>query len=526
MTQASSSFILKNFTHLLQTPADVDRLNAFILQLAVQGKLVPQDPNDEPAKTSLKNKGANIPEIFNQDELFDLPEKWYWVHLGDICDHQLGKTLNSKTNSGEFIRQYLRSVNVYWNQINLNDLNEMRFSLEELERYRIHKGDLLILEGGYAGRSAIWPFEDIEMYHQNAVHRLRFFNGINPNFYLFFIWQAYDSGELDKFFTGVAIKHFSAGRVKKLAVPLPPLAEQQRIVVRVEELFAQTARLKQALEARRKTQSALVETAHRRLVSPAGAEERAEAWPFLRDHFTDLTPTPESIAQLRQTILQLAIQGKLVPQNPDDEPALESLKRNAEYLMKHKKENKKLLSLEFSKSINNLLPSGWVETKLEKLIKIKSGNFLRKSDMVTSGNIPVYGGNGITGYHNDCNVNKETIVIGRVGYYCGSVHITESKAWITDNAFITYFSENDIYIKYLFWMLKAVDLGENNNATAQPVISGSKIYPKRVLLPPLAEQRRIVARVEALFALCDRLESRLAKAQQVQSTLAEAALTP
>ena len=142
--------------------------------------------------------------------------------------------------------------------------------------------------------------------------------------------------------------------------------------------------------------------------------------------------------------------------------------------------------------------------------------------MAVDGNITVYGGNGITGYHDNWNVDKPTIVIGRVGYYCGSVHITPSLAWVTDNAFITYYSKNNVDTCFLSLLLKGTNLKENENATAQPVISGSKIYPIVIMLPPLNEQKKIVKKFFELNCLCDTLKSRLQSAQRTQLNLADA----
>ena len=114
------------------------------------------------------------------------------------------------------------------------------------------------------------------------------------------------------------------------------------------------------------------------------------------------------------------------------------------------------------------------------------------------GNIPVYGGNGITGYHSQANVFEETIVIGRVGYYCGSIHLTHSKAWVTDNAFITRYSKL-LNRSFLIKMLTALELGKRHSCTAQPVVSGKNIYPILIPIPPLQEQQRIVAQIERLF---------------------------
>ena len=118
------------------------------------------------------------------------------------------------------------------------------------------------------------------------------------------------------------------------------------------------------------------------------------------------------------------------------------------------------------------------------------------------GKYPVYGGNGIAGYHSKYNVDKETLVIGRVGYYCGSTHITESYAWVTDNAFITTFYENAIYMLWLKLVLDNADLRKRSSSTAQPVISGKTIYPLLIPIPPLEEQKRIVSKVNELFQIC------------------------
>ena len=101
------------------------------------------------------------------------------------------------------------------------------------------------------------------------------------------------------------------------------------------------------------------------------------------------------------------------------------------------------------------LPMGWAETILGEIIQVHSGDGLTKKKMASGGTVPVYGGNGITGYHDKWNINKITIVVGRVGYYCGSVHLTPDHAWVTDNAFITHFSESNIDNKFLFYLINS-----------------------------------------------------------------------
>ncbi|ENV4249023.1 restriction endonuclease subunit S [Vibrio parahaemolyticus] len=213
------------------------------------------------------------------------------------------------------------------------------------------------------------------------------------------------------------------------------------------------------------------------------------------------------IKKLRELILELAVRGKLVPQDPNDEPAsvlLERIKdeRRAEAKNGKLKEVKAISENEFPYK----LPINWSFVRLEEIIQISSGKNLTAKKMDTSGKIPVYGGNGVTGIHSESNVSEKTIVIGRVGFYCGSVHLTPACAWVTDNAFITKYSRANLDEDFLVWLLKATNLGENDSATAQPVISGKKVYPIVVALPPKEEQRLIAAKIDELLALCDQLE--------------------
>jgi type I restriction enzyme, S subunit len=150
---------------------------------------------------------------------------------------------------------------------------------------------------------------------------------------------------------------------------------------------------------------------------------------------------------------------------------------------------------------------------LGELIKVSSGDGLTAKEMKPEGGVPVYGGNGINGHHDQSNVSAPTIVIGRVGFYCGSVHLTPPIAWVTDNALRVKFDPTKLDTKYLYFALQGTDLRQNMSSTAQPVISGQKIYPLSFNLPTLPEQTEVVRRVETLFAFADRLETRLQTAQ-------------
>ncbi len=244
--------------------------------------------------------------------------------------------------------------------------------------------------------------------------------------------------------------------------------------------------------------------------------------------FDVFAAAPNGVAKLRELILQLAVQGKLVPQDPSDEPASELLKKiqveKAKLVAEKKIKKSKPLPPIDPDEVPFELPEGWEWVRLGGIVSISSGVNLTSKNMVTEGGVPVFGGNGINGHHDKANVHEPTLVIGRVGFYCGSVHVTPKRAWVTDNAFKTRFASDCIDLHFLAWLLRGTDLRRNDSATAQPVISGRKVYPIIVALPPLPEQNRIVAKVDQLMSLCDDLEARYNAQQEERQKLNTAAL--
>ena len=210
-----------------------------ILDLAIHGKLVPQDPNDESAEELLKRivTSDNRPYKKFEDEVpFDLPDTWEWCNLDDIYNHTTGKALK-KSNSTGTLHKYITTSNLYWNSFDFTEVRSMYFTDEELEKCTIKKGDLILCNGGDVGRAAIWNY-DYDICYQNHVSRLRpKFVDINNYFYLYLLMLYKESGLLAG--KGIGITSLSASDLLTTTLPLPPLAEQQRIVTKIEELFAQ-----------------------------------------------------------------------------------------------------------------------------------------------------------------------------------------------------------------------------------------------------------------------------------------------
>ena len=227
---------------------------------------------------------------------FDLPEGWVWVRLSSIADMALGKMLDVAKNKGS-LRPYLRNVNVRWGTFELSDVLDMRFEDDELERYSIRHGDLVICEGGEPGRCAVWQSEEV-VFYQKALHRVRAIE-VLPEYLYYVIRHFITSTQYERYYTGTTIKHLTGQSLQVLPIPLPPMSEQQLIVKHLQHIIGEIDK---------------VET------------EKSEALSL--------------VSLAKSKILNLAISGQLVPQDPADEPAsvlLERIRAEKEELIKQGK---------------------------------------------------------------------------------------------------------------------------------------------------------------------------------------------
>jgi len=228
----------------LQT--SITQAKSKILDLAIHGKLVPQDPNDEPAIELLKRINPKFTPCDNAHDTNQLPDSWCWTTLGSIFQHNTGKALNKSNSQEGQLKPYLTTSNVYWNCFDFTEVKEMLFKDSELEKCTVTKGDLLVCEGGDIGRAAIWNY-DYDICIQNHIHRLRTKGDICQILYLYILmlykWKNRIHGK------GIGLQGLSSGLLDKLVVPLPPYNEQQRIVAKIEELFAVLDEIQKSIEA-------------------------------------------------------------------------------------------------------------------------------------------------------------------------------------------------------------------------------------------------------------------------------------
>lgn len=275
------------------------RLRQNILQEAVEGKLTSEWRNQNPVvkgnpdfdaqalfeqiqkekchtdsilltqnqKKKYKGKSLDFPNPCDNDYPFEIPEGWKWVKLGEIFEHKTGKTLNSSSNKGTILKKYITTSNLYWNTFDFTKVKEMFFTNEEVEKYSVKKGDLLVCEGGDVGRSAIWNY-DYAVCYQNHIHRLRAYSSINIEFYYYVLYLYKFSGYINSQSKGMGIQGLSSNKLDSFILPLPPLAEQEEIVAKVESLLAKVTGLENQIQERKKLSGLLMQTVFKNAFAP------------------------------------------------------------------------------------------------------------------------------------------------------------------------------------------------------------------------------------------------------------------
>lgn len=212
-----------------------------ILDLAIHGKLVPQDPNDEPASELIKRINPKA-EITCDNAHY--PKVWKKTILGDIFYHNTGKALNSSNKEG-IMKDYLTTSNVYWNKFDFSIIKQMPYKESELDKCTVTKGDLLVCEGGDIGRAAIWNY-DFDICIQNHIHRLRPKGELCVAFYYYNLLYLKENNLIGG--KGIGLLGLSSDALHKIDVPLPPIKEQYRIVQKIEALFFYFDNIQKVLE--------------------------------------------------------------------------------------------------------------------------------------------------------------------------------------------------------------------------------------------------------------------------------------
>ena len=545
--------LLSNLNLLATAPGGAAKLRELILTLAVQGKLVPQDPADEPASVLLQKIRAEkdrliaegkikrdkpLAEIAEEEKPFELPAGWEWVRLGDITNYGTTTKVERlqpdtwvldmediEKSSGRLL-QRLR----FAQRPALSDKNCFLAGDVLYGKLRPYLNKVLVADEDGVCTTEVIPF--------------RCYGNYVPQYFRLVLSSPFFLEYVNARSYGMKMPRLGTEDARKSVIPLPPLAEQSRIVTRVEALM----RLCDALEAKGQLEAAqhaqLVSTLLGTLTASTTPEELAANWQRVAQHFDLLLDRPEAIDALEQTLLQLAVRGLLVPQDPTDEPA-------SALLQKIRAEKDRLIATGQIKRDKPLppitdeekpfaLPVGWEWVRVATAFDTTSGStfnpeleketgtymYVKVGDM----NLP---GNEVEITTSSRFVDpgerdlKALIPSGSIIFpKRGGAIATNKKRVVSKPIFVDLntmaLTPCLIPTEYALLWLMTVDLASLNTGTSVPQINHKDIDPLPFPLPPFAEQSRIVTRVTALRRLCTDLRQRLAERQSVQARLAEA----
>jgi len=557
--------LLQYFEQISEGPDAVPRLRRFILDLAVRGKLVEQDPTDEPAAELLKRIETESARLVREgtlrskesqppvtaDEIpFDVPKGWELVRLGKALDLINGRAFKP----GEWSNSGLPIIRIQ----NLNDpeapFNYCGFSVPD--KFLVKTGDFLVSWSGTPGTSFgahIWD-RGPAVLNQHIFRAVLIGDAFLPSF----LKLAINSRLLeliDQAHGGVGLQHITKPKLERLPLTLPPLAEQHRTMAKVDELMGLCDKLEAAQAKRERRRDRLVAAT---LHGLNNGDESAEPGPrpafeesahFYFNHLPGLTTRPEHIHQLRQTILNLALRGKLVPQDPKDEPAAELLERieaeKARLANEEKSPRPKPMPPQNAEDLPYGVPTNWVWSRLAEVsLRIHYGftasanptlqdvRLLRITDIqdnkVSWASVP---GCEIAGEQVDQYLLADgDILIARTGGTIGKSFLVKDVP--VRAVFASYLirvqGSRELFDRYLKLCLEAPmywkQLEDGARGTGQPNVNGQTLGNMAIPLPPLAEQHRIVAKVDELMALCDGLGARLTTTATALRQLLEATL--
>jgi len=549
MNKHSTELLEKHFDTAFSAPNGIKKLRELILTLAMQGRLVPQDPSERPAHELLKEIAAEkqrlvkegkikrpkpLPPVTEEEEPYSLPQGWEWVRFGEIAQHNSGKTLDGGRNTG-LSRKYITTSNVYWGKFQLNNVREMLIREEELDKCSARKGDLLICEGGEAGRAAVWERLE-EICFQNHVHRARLYKDVNPYFAYRFFEKINASGEINNYRKGVGISNMSSKALASIVFPLPPNSEQHRIIAKIDELMARCDELEKLRTAQRGARLAVHTTAIKQLLNIAEPDQHQLAQAFLAEHFGELYTVKENVAELRKAILQLAMMGKLVPQDPNDQLAselLKEIKAEKQRLVKEGKIKKpKHLPPIKLEEVPYALPQGWDWVRLGSVGSFERGKSQHRprndKRLFDSGTYPFVQTGDVSrakktkdqiltcgNFYNDFGLQQSRLWEKKTLCITIAANIAETgflgmDACIPDSV-VAFISVDPVLSKLVkvFIDVAKDDLERFAPSTAQKNINLEIINELVFPLPPSSEQHRIVAKIDQLTDLCDSLDQQI-----------------
>jgi type I restriction enzyme, S subunit len=537
----------------------IKKLRELILELAVRGKLVPQDPNDEPASVLLKRISAKKHELVNsglikkpkklskisEEEIpFKIPQTWIWTRIQNV-GHDLGQ----------------KKPNEKFTYIDVGAINKELGVIEDpniLEAADAPSRARKLIKKGTVIYSTVRPYllniavidheifpEPIASTAFAIIHPL---DGVLGSYIYRYLRSPSFITYVESVQNGVAYPAINDKQFFIGLIPIPPEKEQHRIVAKVDELMALCDQLEQQTEASIEAHQVLVETLLATLTNSADADELMENWQRISTHFDTLFTTEASIDQLKQRILQLAVMGKLVPQDPNDEPASVLLDRIAEEKAQLVKDGK----IKRQKALPPIaddekpfeLPNGWEWCRFSEAIDVRDGTHDSPKDaegedtfpLVTSKNFV----NGDIDFENArrisaqdhfeivkrSDVSKYDILFSMIGGNIGNqVMVKYDRQFSIKNVALFKYYDKELTspdFVFLFTQNLANTLQDSASGGAQPFVSLGVLRNLLFPIPPVEEQKRIVAKIAVLIEICEQLQASIKDAQTTQLHLTDA----
>jgi type I restriction enzyme S subunit len=533
--------LIAAFEMLAEAPDGVSQLRELVLQLAVRGLLVEQRPADRSAEVlverimaSARGRKIRVEVHHEAEKPFHVPRAWGWVYLGDAMELFNGcafKPTDWKPSGMRIVRiQNLNDATAAYNYCDPS----------VAERFCIDSGCLLLSWSGTPGTSFgafVWQGGRAAL--NQHIFRCEPRGDAFATHYLRLAINSRLNEMIARAHGGVGLRHITKGKLEGLWLPVPPLAEQHRIVARVEELMGLLDRLEAARTKRESTRAAARDSVLAALREADSPEAVDAAWTRFAQRMDDLLCDPADIAPLRQTVLQLAVRGRLVHQDPEDEPASVLLRRiRSEGLVGS------IPEMEPVRAIPWALPSTWSWVRLREIADFSIGKTPPTKDSTFWADVGGYAWVSIADMEHGRTLTstsrrvsdraaKEVFRYAPVpaGTMLMSFKLTIGK--VARLGCPAYHNEGIISVRpatpdagdYLFVTIPVfASAGDTNAAIKGATLNKSSLTHMMVALPPAPEQRRIVARVDELMGLLDRLERRLTAAKATQAAFAGAAV--
>lgn len=540
----------------------IRKLRELILELAVRGLLVPQNSSNEPASELLRRvadektqlvkdkkiaRSKPLPPVTEEEKPFDLPKGWEVARVGDLTS-KLGSGSTPRGGKNAYVTDgipFLRSQNVWNDGLKLDDIAYIpEETHSKMEKTKVFPGDVLLnITGASLGRTTIFPESLIEA---NVSQHVTIIRLIEPKMAPF-LHLGIMSPMIQKLVwgrqVGMAIEGLSKKVLELFEFPIPPLAEQFRILSKVQELMVICDKLEQQTDASIDTHETLVSTLLKALTDSAersdnGAQLFQQAWERIVENFDLLFTTESSIDQLKQTILQLAMMGKLVPQDPSDEPAsvlLDQVAAQKEQLIKEKKirKQKPQLAIE-NDDVPFNLPEGWKWSRFFEANTVRSDlvpalehpnqqqvapDVIEKNTgrLLAHRTVAEAGAKGPNNrfskgqlLYSKIRPSLNKVVIAPYDGLC-SADMYPIDSYI-NSSFVLYSMLSESFLV----QVRAVE-----NRVKMPKLNLDSLGKFLVPIPPLSEQQRIAERISELFSLCDLLKSNIRDAQSIKVDIAD-----